>query len=171
LKGTRNAYLDFGSDPNGELTGYVDSDFAGDLDKRRSLTGYVFTFGKCAISWKATLQSIVALSTTEAEYMMLTEGIKEGIWLRDFVGEILSIENPVTVYCDNQNAIHLTKDRMYHDKTKHIDVRYNFVRDVTAEGNIVVKKIGTKSNPADILTKPLPIAKFKLCSDLISVCN
>ena len=102
--------------------------------------------------------------------MAITEAIKEPIWLKGFVGEMLSIKSPIIVYYDNQSAIHLTKDRMYHDKTKHIDIRYHFVRDVILEGKIVVEKIGTESNPADMLTKPLPIIKFKLCTDLISVC-
>ena len=162
--------MEFGSDPDIGLMGYVDSNFAGNLDKRRSLTGYVFTFGKCAISWKSTLQPTVALSSTEAEYMAITEALKEAIWLKGFVGEILSIKSLIIVYCDNQSAIHLTKNRMYRDKTKHIDIRYHFVRDVILEGKIVVEKIGTESNPADMLIKPLPIIKFKLCTDLISVC-
>jgi len=77
LKGIINAHLEFGG--NGILTGYVDSDFGGDLDKRWSLTDYVFTLGGCAISWKSTLQSTIALSSTEADYMAITEAIKEAI--------------------------------------------------------------------------------------------
>ncbi|PHT38563.1 hypothetical protein CQW23_22136 [Capsicum baccatum] len=70
------------------LIGYVDSDFAGDLDKSRSLTGYVFTIGGCAISWKDTLQTTVALLTTKAEYMAITKSFKEAIWLKDLFGEL-----------------------------------------------------------------------------------
>jgi len=119
LKGTLNAHLEFGG--NGILTGYVDSDFGGDLDKRRSLTDYVFTLGGCAISWKSTLQSTVALSSTEAEYMAITKAIKEAIWLKAFLGEINSLGDPIMVFCDNQSVIHLTNDRMFHERTKHID--------------------------------------------------
>jgi len=167
LKGTINAHLEFGG--NEILTGYVDSDFGGDLDKRRSLTGYVFTLGGCAISWKSTLQPTVALSSTEAEYMAITEAIKEAIWLKAFLGEIDSLGNPIMVFCDNQSVVHLTNDRMFHERTKHINIRYHFVRDVISEGNVLVKKISTEENPADMLTKPLPIAKFKFCSKTISV--
>ena len=86
LRGTIDTRLEFG---NGKaLTGYVDADFAGDLDKRRSLTGYVFTLGDCAISWKSTLQATVALSSTEAEYMAITEAIKEAIWHTLFIFSI-----------------------------------------------------------------------------------
>ncbi|XP_071689078.1 secreted RxLR effector protein 161-like [Rutidosis leptorrhynchoides] len=76
LIGTTDIGLVFDSSGNTNVTGYINSDFAGDLDRRRSQTRYVFTLGRCAISWKATLQSTVALSTTEAEYMAMTEGVK-----------------------------------------------------------------------------------------------
>ena len=102
--------------------------------------------------------------------MAITEAIKEAIWLKAFVGEMSSFEGPITVFCDNQSTIHLTKNCMYHEKTKHIDIRYHFVRDVISEGKVIGKKIGTELNPTDMLTKPLPIAKFKLCLSLMSVC-
>jgi len=95
LKGTINAHLEFGG--NEILMGYVNSD----LDKRRSLTGYGFTLGGCAISWKSTLQSTVTLSSTEAEYMAITEAIKEAIWLKAFLGEIDSLGDPIMVFCDS----------------------------------------------------------------------
>ncbi|KAG8472814.1 hypothetical protein CXB51_034622 [Gossypium anomalum] len=130
----------FGRTEDGVI-GYVGADFAGDLDRRRSLTGYVFTIGGCAISWKATLQITVALSTTEAEYMAITE-----------------------------SECHLSyKDQMFHERTKHIDVRYHFVRDIIARGDIVVSKISTHENPADMMTKSLPITKFEHCLDLVGV--
>jgi hypothetical protein len=81
LRGTSNTCLQFGKSRDG-LVGYVDSDYAGDLNNRRSLTGYVFTIGGCGVSWKASLQATVALSTTEAEYMAISEACKEAIWLR-----------------------------------------------------------------------------------------
>jgi hypothetical protein len=84
LKGTIDARLMFENE-DGALTGYVDSDFGGDLDKRRSLTGYIFTLGECAISWKSQLQPTVALSSIEAKYMTITEAIKEAIWLKTFM--------------------------------------------------------------------------------------
>ncbi|KAG8481449.1 hypothetical protein CXB51_026307 [Gossypium anomalum] len=116
---------------------YVDADFAGDLDRRRSLTGYVFTIEGCAISWKATLQTTVALSTTEAEYMAITEACKEAIWLKGLFSELNEDLQINTVFCDSQSAIFLTKDQMFHERTKHIDVRYHFVRDIIASGDIV----------------------------------
>jgi len=92
--------------------------------------------------------------------MAITEAIKEAIWLKAFLGEIASLGDPIMVSCDNQSVVHLTNDRMFHERTKHIDIRYHFVRNVISEGNVLVKKISTEENPADMLTKPLPIAKF-----------
>ena len=81
LRGTTDSCLKFGRTDQG-LIGYVDSDYAADLDRRRSLTGYVFTVASCAVSWKATLQSVVAMSTTETEYMAIAEACKESVWLK-----------------------------------------------------------------------------------------
>ncbi|KAG8483801.1 hypothetical protein CXB51_022649 [Gossypium anomalum] len=151
------------------VIGYVDVDFAGDLDRRRSLTSYVFTIGGCAISWKATLQTTVALSTTEAEYMAITEACKETIWLKGLFSELNEDFQISTVFCDSQIAIFLTKDQMFHERTKHIDVWYHFVRDIIARGDIVVSKISTHENPADMMTKSLPITKFEHCLNLVGV--
>ncbi|KAG8500185.1 hypothetical protein CXB51_004397 [Gossypium anomalum] len=158
----------FGRTKN-KVIGYVDADFAGDLDKRRSLTGYVFTIGGCAISWKATLQTTVTLSTIEAEYMAITEACKEAIWLKGLFSELNGDLQISTIFCDSQSAIFLTKDQMFHERTKHIDVRYHFIRDIIARGDIVVSKISTHENPADMMTKSLPITKFEHCLDLVGV--
>ncbi|KAG8472573.1 hypothetical protein CXB51_034505 [Gossypium anomalum] len=151
------------------VIGYVDVDFAGDFDRRRSLTGYVFTIRCCAISWKATLQTIVILSTTKVEYMAVTEACKEAIWLKGLFRELNEDPQISTVFCDSQSAIFLTKDQMFHERTKHIDVRYHFVCDIIACGDIVVSKISTHENLADMMTKSLPITKFEYCLNLVGV--
>ncbi len=153
------------------IVGYVDSDFAGDLDKRRSLTGYLFTLFRSAISWKATLQATVALSTTEAEYMALAKAIKEVLWLQSLVGDLGLIQYKATVFCDNQSATHLTKNQMYNERTKHIDVRYHFIRDIVSQGTVVVQKVSTHNNPTDMMIKGVPINKFRHCLDLVGICS
>ena len=99
LRGSDNSCLEFGRTES--LVGYVDSDYAGDLDKRRSLTGFVFCLGNCAVSWKSTLQATVALSTSEAEYMAMTEAVKEANWLRGLVGELSLDSEHKVVFCDS----------------------------------------------------------------------
>ena len=170
LHGTSDTCLEFDRN-NNSLAGFVDSDYAGDLDKRRSLTGYVFCIGGCAVSWKATLQHVVALSTMEAEYMAITEAIKEALWLKGLFGELSLHQGVITIYCDSQSAIHLTKDQMYHERTKHIDVKFHFIRDTIAEDKVSIQKIDTRDNPANMFTKPLLVAKFKHCMDLIGNCG
>ena len=99
-----------------------DSDFGGDLDKRRSTTGYVFKVGGNTVSWKSGLQQVVALSTTEAEYISLVEAIKEGLWLRGLTEELGYQQEEVSVGCDSQSAICLAKNNVFHDRTKHFVV-------------------------------------------------
>uniref|UniRef100_I1QIE0 Retrovirus-related Pol polyprotein from transposon TNT 1-94 n=1 Tax=Oryza glaberrima TaxID=4538 RepID=I1QIE0_ORYGL len=168
LKGTADACLKFDRTDKG-LVGYVDSDFAADLDKRRSLTGYVFTIGSCAVSWKATLQPVVAQSTTEAEYMAIAEACKELVWLKGLFAELCGVDSCINLFCDSQSAICLTKDQMFHERTKHIDIKYHYVRDVVAQGKLKVCKISTHDNPADMMTKFVPVAKFELCSSLVGI--
>lgn len=130
------------------------------------MTGYVFTLGSVVVSWKATLQPTVTLSTTEAEYMALTEAAKEGIWLKGLVSDLGLHHDQAVVFCDSLSAICLAKDQVHHERTKHIDVRYHFLR---SETRIQVKKIGTADNPADMFTKPVPYSKFKHCLDLLNI--
>ncbi|KAL7129290.1 hypothetical protein ABFS83_13G056000 [Erythranthe nasuta] len=152
------------------LKGFVDSDYAGSIDTRKSLTGYVFTLFGTAVSWKSNLQSVVALSTTEAEYMAVTEAVKEAIWMIGMVQEFGIEQKNVNVYCDNQSVIHLTKHQVFHERS-HIDVRLNFVRNTVSKGRIKVEKVHTDDNAADMLTKSLPVSKFKYCMDLVSCCK
>ena len=91
--------LHFGKCSDG-VVGYVDSNFVGDLDKRRSLTDYVFSISGCAISWKAILQGSVTLSTTKAEYMAITEVVKEAIWLKELFGELCDDLKLIALFCD-----------------------------------------------------------------------
>ncbi|KAL0451880.1 UNVERIFIED_CONTAM: Retrovirus-related Pol polyprotein from transposon TNT 1-94 [Sesamum latifolium] len=170
LKGTVGHGIIFGSQQNDPLVvGYVDSDYAGDLDDRRSTTGYVFTLGGGPICWKSTVQSIVALSTTEAEYMAVAEAAKEALWLNGLAKDLGVEHGGVQLHCDSQSAIYLAKNQMYHARTKHIDVRYHKIRELIASGDIMLRKVHTSENAADMLTKPLTVDKFNHCLDLLNV--
>eukprot|EP00253_Pinus_taeda_P008986 PITA_08986 len=127
----------------------------GHLDKRRSTTGYVFTLVGGAISWMSKLQETIALSTTEAEYIDALDAIKEAIWLKGLLDEIGRTQEKVNVLCDSQSAIHLATNPAYHSKTKHIDVRYHFMRHVIDGRKVALEKIHTGENCADIFTKPV----------------
>lgn len=169
LNGTLANGLKFKRAQQGEVAvkGYVDSDYAGNIDTRKSLTGYVFTLYGTAVSWKSVLQSVVALSTTQAEYIALAEAVKEAMWFRGIIDELGITQDSITIYCDSQSAIHLSKHQVYHERSKHIDVRLHFIRDVIESKEVKVEKIASEENPADALTKSLPFGKFKHCLDLI----
>uniref|UniRef100_A0A2N9HHH9 CCHC-type domain-containing protein n=1 Tax=Fagus sylvatica TaxID=28930 RepID=A0A2N9HHH9_FAGSY len=151
------------------VVGYVDADYAGEVDDRRSTTGYVFTLSGGPICWKSTLQSIVAMSTTEAEYMAVAEAAKEALWLKGLVKELGLNQGGVQMHCDSQSAIYLAKNQVYHARTKHIDVRFHKIRELIVTGDIVLEKVHTSENAADMLTKPVTTAKFKHCLDLVNV--
>jgi hypothetical protein len=114
----------------------------------------VFAVGDCAMSWRATLQPVVAKSTNEADYMAIIEACKESVWLKGLYVEL----------CGDNACVNL-----YHERTKHIDVKYTYVRDIVAQGKLKVCKISTYDNPTDIMTKPVPVAKFDLCSNLVGI--
>ena len=159
IKGTSSAALCYRGSQY-VVRGYVDSDFAGDLDKRKSTTGYVFTLAGGAVSWLSKLQSVVALSTTEAEYMAATQACKEAVWIRRLLEELGHNQQTITVYCDSQSALHIARNPAFHSRTKHIGVQYHFVREVVEDGSVDLQKIHTKENLADVMTKAINADKF-----------
>lgn len=171
LKGTVSLSIIYGrvNRSSDQVLGYVDSDFAGDLDKRRSITRYVYTLCGRAVSWKASLQSVVALSTTEAEYIAFSEAVKEAIQLKGLVTELGLEQKSVCINRDSSSAIQLSKNPKFHERLKHVDIRLHFIRDEIAQEVINVVKIPSEYNPADMLMKPLPSIKFKAALNFISV--
>ena len=171
LVGTTDYGLIYGAEKHAEvcMEGYVDADYAGDLDKRRSLTGFLFMLNGCTINWKASLQSVVALSTTEAEYTTAAKAIKEAIWLKGMVTNLRFGQKQITVQCDSQSAICLSNNQIHHEKTKHIDIKLHFVRLEVSKGVVKLVKIQTDNNIADMLTKAVLGVKFKFCLNLASI--
>lgn len=162
IAGTKNYGIIFGG--NGlNLEAYCDADYAGDIDTRRSTTGYVFTLSGGAISWSSRLQPTVAASTTEAEYMAAAYAIKEALWLRTLLLELGMEIGTITINADNQSAIKLLKNPVFSMRSKHIDVIYHFARERVTRKDVTFKYISTDKMVADALTKPLPSAKFSFC--------
>jgi hypothetical protein len=140
---------------------------AGDKDRRRSTTGYVFTIGGTTVSWILKMKKVVALSTTEVEYVATTEASKEMIWLHRFMEELRKKQEINRLYCDSQSAIHLAKKSDFHSKTKNIQLRYHFIRSILEDGHLKLEKIHTSQNLADMLTKG--VTREKLSSFSVSV--
>ena len=157
IKGTIGRKLSFTKSSNGlELQGFSDSDW-GSSSNRRSTTGYLFYLNGDggAISWKSRKQPTVALSTCEAEYMALVATTQEALFLKTLVKDFgLSCSEPIQLYGDNQGAISLVKNPVTHEKSKHIDIKFHFIREKFSEGLIFVDHVPTGDNVADLMTKP-----------------
>ncbi|CAM8928804.1 unnamed protein product [Rhodiola kirilowii] len=136
-----------------KLTGYVDADFGGDRDTRKSTTAIYYTLGDCCVSWKSQLQSIVTISSTESEYIALCDVVKEAMWLQGMLSEAKLFNGTAVIKCDSQSAICLSKNPVYHERSKHIDIKYHFVRDKVENGDVMIEKVGTEFNPTDMGTK------------------
>ncbi len=123
--------LCFGGLSPQDVVGYCDADWVGDLEDRRSTTGFVFMMGGGTTSWSSKRQSTIALSMMEAEYLASTQATKEAIWMTKFMKELgyMKEKKAMVIRCDNQGAISLTKNPTQHVRTKHIDVQHHFVRE------------------------------------------
>ena len=166
IKGSLNYNLTFGkSDKPLSITGYSDSDWAGSVDDRKSISGYCFKLNGGLISWKSKKQNTIALSSCEAEYMGLTLAIQEGLFLiqlmkdMDTSGEY----DYFTLYGDNQGSLALAKNPVKHHRSKHIDVRYHFIRDHIKKGTVDLHYVPTSDNQADVFTKALAKVSFEKC--------
>ena len=169
LGSTKTLWLTFGGTKETLVEGYCDADWASQ-SHRHSISGFSFHYGCGAVSWSSKKQNVIALSSTEAEYIAQTHAAKEAIWLRTFINEIRGGEKgPLTIMGDNQGAIALAKDNKFHSRTKHIDLRYHFIREAVDEKKIAMKYIPTSDNVADIFTKALVKPKFKEFVELLGL--
>jgi len=155
LAGTRSLQLTYGGERH-NLLGYTDADGA-TQEHRCAISGYAFIIDGGAISWASRKQELITLSTVEAEYIAATHAAKEAIWLCKLIGKLFpSLLLPITLYCDNQSALKLAPDDNYRARTKHIDLRYHFIRHVVANGVLCLVYCPTEDMAANILTKALP---------------
>lgn len=152
-----------------DLVGYVDADWAGDVHTRKSTTGYVFTLGGTAIAWKTKLQPIVATSSTYAEYIALTTAAQEAVALRRLLITFkLPTDQPTILHEDNAAALAISEHHgADHDRSKHMDVRYHYIRELKITQQIRVVKIETAHNVADMFTKALERVKHSAFSQAI----
>jgi len=160
LSGTRTHRIMYGG---GDCGGYTDADWGAGED-RKSIGGYVFLINGGAISWASKKQTSVALSSTEAEYMVLTQGVKEFLWLGNLLGDIGALKHRKAIQQiqgDNQGTLALTKNPEYHARTKHLDIQYHFIRQHVEQGTIELSYCPTHEMTADIFTKPLPRPQFE----------
>jgi hypothetical protein len=150
-----------GSRLNLNLTGYSDSDHAGDQGDRKSTIGVVFFLGQNLIIWVSQKQKVVALSSCEAEYIAATAAACQGVWLSRLVADLTGTDvNMFRLLVDNKSAINLIKNPVHHESSKHIDTKFHYIRECAEDGKVVVSHVGTDGQLADILTKALGRVKF-----------
>ena len=144
LQGTLDYGLNYGKGDGVRLAGYIDSDWAGCASDRKSTSKCCFGLGSTVVSWFSRKQKSIALSLSEAEYMAVSKVSCEGIWLRKMLVGLFGQSLRLTmIYCDNQSCIKLTENPVFHDKSKHIEIRYHFIRDYVQKRVVKLKYIST----------------------------
>lgn len=169
IQGTLDLCLVYNGTHNGPtLEGYADSDWAGDTETRRSTSGFIFKVYNCVVVWSSRRQNCVALSTAESEYVALSEAVSELVWLVQILKDIgIHVDQPTVIYEDNQSAIKIASGQT--KKTKHIDIKYHFVREKVNEKLVKILYIDTQKQLADLLTKPLTNAKLEILRENIGL--
>ena len=162
VKGTKRYGIFYTISECSDLVGYTDSDWAGSVDDRKSTSGYIFHIGSGAISWASKKQPIVALSTAEAEYVVATAAACQAVWMRRMLRSLCQKQATATIiFCDNSSAIALSKNSVFHKRTKHIDTKFHYIRELVNNGEIILQHCRTQEQVADILTKPLDQKSFE----------
>lgn len=168
LKGTKNYGLIFCKDES-SIEGYVDADWGSDITDRKSFSGFCFKFSNTVVSFECRKQRNVALSSTEAEYISMSEASKEAIYLKNLLFEILGTSEPIMLYNDCQSAQKLVLNPIFHRRSKHIDIRYHFIREAVTNKFVTIDYLETAEMPADILTKSLGYVKHKYFTDKLGI--
>jgi hypothetical protein len=171
LKGTLEFGPIYGGGISESLIGFSDADWAGDTDGRKSTSGYMFLLSGGPVSWRSRRQPIVALSTTEAEYVAACDATKEAVWLRQLLQDLGfgSGDFPTILYEDNQSCIAWATNPVDHNRTKHINIRYHYIRDQVRNNVITMVYMPTERMIADILTKAIPRAQFENLRNMMGV--
>lgn len=171
-KGTINYGIFYKKRREKELLAFVDSDCAGDVEDRKSKSGYVFLLSSGAVSWSSKKQPIVTLSTTEAEFVAAAACACQVVWMRRILKKLShSQEGSTTIMCDNSSTIKLSKNPVMHGRSKHIDVRFHFLRELTKDGEVELVHCGTQDQLADWMTKPLKLDAFQKLREKLGICE
>ena len=173
LKGTTNfGLLYLKRTETNALIGYSDADWGGDCNDYKSTTGYMFQIGGTAVTWRSKKQSCTALSTAEAEYMALSSAAQEAIWMRELNSDLRNPQSqPTVIFEDNQSAISMAKNPQFHGRSKHINIKYHFIREQVSNDKIRLKYCPTEDMLADLLTKGIGPEKFERLRSLCGMCN
>ena len=152
-------------------SGYSDADWASNVDSRKSTSGGCFFVGANLTSWLCKTQTSVSLSTAESEYIAAATACTQLIWMRRMLMDYGLSQGCMTLYCDNLSAMAMTKNSVYHSRTKHIDIRHHYIRDLVENKDVVLTHVDTKHQLADLLTKPLDGDRHEFLRRELGVCS
>ncbi|XP_073525528.1 uncharacterized protein [Phyllobates terribilis] len=155
LKGSDDLCLWYSKGGGLSLVGYTDADYAGYLADRKSTSGMAQFLGPCLVSWGSKKQNCTALSTTEAEYIAAAQCCAQVLWIKQQLVDYGITLDTISIFCDNTSAICVSKNPVHHTRTKHIDVRHHFLRDLVERKNIELIHVSSEGQLADIFTKAL----------------
>jgi hypothetical protein len=161
VRSTVNAKITYDGRDREGLIAYADADWAADNISRKSVTGYIVRLAKGPVSWVSRKQKTIALSSTEAEYMSLSDTARQLVWMQSLYNELGFKVHGIELNIDNQGAIFLAQNQMQEHRSKHIDIRYHYVRECVEDGRVKLVYIPTNEQAADILTKNLSYVKFR----------
>ena len=172
VKGTCNFGIRYTRSREFKLVGYSDSDWGGSIDDLKSTSGYCFSLGSGVFSWNSKKQETVAQSTAEAEFVAATAAVNQALWLRKILSDLnLEQKESTEILVDNQAAISISNNPVFHGKTKHFNIKLFFLREVQKDGSIILIYCKTEEQAADIFTKPLPVNKFEFLRTKLGVCS
>jgi hypothetical protein len=170
IRGTESFGLFYTKAEDFMLEGYSDSDWCGDVDDRKSTSGYVFFLGDTTFTWLSKKQPVVTLSTCEAEYVAAGGCVCHVIWLRRLLKELnFAQEKATQIYLDSRSAIELAKNPVHHERSKHIDLKFHFIREHVKEKEIELVHVKSEDQAADIFTKPLSTRLFEKMRNLLGM--
>jgi transposase InsO family protein len=160
VHGTTDLGLWYSCESNVVLVGYSDADWAGNVEDRKSTSGGCFYVGTNLVAWLSKKQASVSLSTAEAEYIAAGSCCTQLLWMKQMLSDFGMSQGSMTIYCDNTSAINISKNPVQHSRTKHIDIRHHFIRDLVEENIVNLSHVPTERQKADIFTKPLDKNRF-----------
>jgi hypothetical protein len=170
LKGIIDYGLNYDGDHNFTLSGYTDADWAGSVSNMKNTSRCCFSLGLAMILWQSRKQSSIALSTAEVEYIVACSASCEAIWLRKLLTSLFDLEMRASlILCDNQRCIKMTENIVFHDKSKHIEIRYHYICDMVQRGALKLQYISMDEQVVDVLTKPLSRVKFEYFRDKLGI--
>ena len=171
VNGTLDYGLWYSMDTTTDLVGYSDADWAGTIDDRKSTSGGCFYLGNNLVSWFSKKQNSISLSTAEAEYIAAGSASTQLLWMKQMLEDYGIKQGMLTLYCDNTSAINISKNPVQHSMTKHIQIRYHFIRELVEDKTLNLEYISTENQLADIMTKTLDVKRYVFLKNSIGLIN